>query len=253
MLKKLSILILMIFPMLLSGKNYYGKTKPEQYVLGRFNFRKHSLFISAKKAGIPVKKGRNVYIRKEVAKVLKRVFQDFKKAHPNIRLYITSGTRNYWIQKSIWNAKWSGRRKVGGGRLPKTHPGPYQRALKILEYSSMPGTSRHHWGTDVDFNILINSYFERGNGKIIFRWMKKNMHKYGFCQTYTSGRKSGYFEEKWHWSYLPLARKMNRDWNRFYSRNPHKINSGKGFKGSKYKKITKLAPIYVNSINEKCK
>ncbi|NJK84501.1 MAG: M15 family metallopeptidase [Saprospiraceae bacterium] len=46
-----------------------------------------------------------------------------------------------------------------------TTPNPQERALKILKYSSMPGTSRHHWGTDIDLNSFSNSYFEQGEGK----------------------------------------------------------------------------------------
>ena len=36
---------------------------------------------------------------------------------------------------------------------------------EIMKYSSMPSTSRHHWGTDIDLNSLENSYFEKGEGK----------------------------------------------------------------------------------------
>ncbi|MBK8672515.1 MAG: D-alanyl-D-alanine carboxypeptidase family protein [Bacteroidetes bacterium] len=29
----------------------------------------------------------------------------------------------------------------------------------------MPGSSRHHWGTEVDINALSNAYFSTGEGK----------------------------------------------------------------------------------------
>jgi LAS superfamily LD-carboxypeptidase LdcB len=71
----------------------------------------------------------------------------------------------------------------------------------------MPGTSRHHWGTDIDLNSLENSYFEVGEGLKVYQWLLQHAHEFGFCQPYTSkatGR-TGYEEEKWHWSYTPLS------------------------------------------------
>jgi LAS superfamily LD-carboxypeptidase LdcB len=75
----------------------------------------------------------------------------------------------------------------------------------------MPGTSRHHWGTDVDINDLDNYTFEQGPGKKVYAWMLAHAHEYGFCQPYTKkdeARPNGYNEEKWHWSYIPVAKKL---------------------------------------------
>jgi zinc D-Ala-D-Ala carboxypeptidase len=72
----------------------------------------------------------------------------------------------------------------------------------------MPGTSRHHWGADVDFNSLNNRYFESGAGLKIYNWLVEYASEFGFCQPYTKigqGRSGGYEEEKWHWSYLPVS------------------------------------------------
>jgi LAS superfamily LD-carboxypeptidase LdcB len=71
----------------------------------------------------------------------------------------------------------------------------------------MPGTSRHHWGTDIDLNNLNNEYFESGEGLKIYQWLTAHAHRFGFCQPYTSktGGRTGYEEEKWHWSYTPLS------------------------------------------------
>ncbi len=120
----------------------------------------------------------------------------------------------------------------------------------ILLYSSMPGTSRHHWGTDFDINELKNSYYDKGDGKIVYTWLKQHAHKYGFCQPYTKGRKKGYEEEKWHWSYIPVARILQKDWNRFYRDNSDSFIKDLSFAGSDTS--AHLAPIYVNSINRDC-
>jgi LAS superfamily LD-carboxypeptidase LdcB len=69
----------------------------------------------------------------------------------------------------------------------------------------MPGTSRHHWGTDIDLNSFSNKWFESGKGLKLFNWLEANAAKYGFCRPYTANRPHGYQEEKWHWSYSPLS------------------------------------------------
>ena len=148
----------------------------------------------------------DIYMRKEA-------YSAFKRMHAAaqadvVKLIILSATRPFSYQKNIWEAKWTGRTLVGGKNLAATIPDPAKRALKILEYSSMPTTSRHHWGTDIDLNNLENSYFASGEGKKIHDWLNSNGAKFGFCQTYTSigaERPHGYQEEKWHWSYMPIA------------------------------------------------
>lgn len=125
-----------------------------------------------------------------------------------VNLVVVSAFRSFADQRRIWNGKWTGDRLVEGGRLPETVPDPETRAYKILEFSSMPSTSRHHWGTDFDFNNLNNSWFETGEGLRIYEWLTANAASFGFCQVYTAkgpSRPSGYEEEKWHWSYRPLA------------------------------------------------
>ena len=79
----------------------------------------------------------------------------------------------------------------------------------------MPGTSRHHWGTDIDINSLNNDYFASGRGKKEYEWLRDNAHEFGFCQPYSEKgeeRMYGYEMEKWHWSYIPLA----KDYLKFY-------------------------------------
>lgn len=149
------------------------------------------------------------YASRDGMKMDKAAYADFKKMHQaaqqaGVNLVIKSATRNFGYQKGIWEGKWTGKRPVNGANLPAAVKDPKQRALKILQYSAMPGSSRHHWGTDIDLNAFENSYFERGAGKKVYTWLQANAANYGFCQPYTKkgqGRNSGYNEEKWHWSY----------------------------------------------------
>lgn len=130
-------------------------------------------------------------------------------ARDSVQLTIISAFRGFARQRMIWEAKWEGRRLLEGNTNARTaYPDPAERARAILRYSSMPGTSRHHWGTDFDLNRLNNRYFASQEGKRVYDWLRANAATYGFCQSYTAkgaDRPTGYEEEKWHWSYRPLA------------------------------------------------
>ena len=147
-----------------------------------------------------------MYIQKETYDAFKEMWAHAQKE--GVELVIRSATRNFDYQKGIWERKWTGQTKVSGDDLSKTMPNHKERALEILHYSSMPGTSRHHWGTDIDFNSFDNNYFESGTGLKVYNWLVKNAPNYGFFRPYTekgTSRPHGYEEEKWHWSYNPLA------------------------------------------------
>ena len=226
----------------------YGQIRAEKYLRGQFIPSKNKSFILLNTVKIPTN-NRKHYLRKEAASALLKLYKDFHKDHPKIPFKVISSTRNFYDQKAIWESKWNGKKLVDGQKLNKTIKDHLKRALVILKYSSMPGTSRHHWGTDFDLNSLNNSYFSKGEGKILYNWMKKNAHKYGFCQPYTSGRNRGYYEEKWHWSYLPLSKRFLYDWNKYYN-DDEKFMKSLNFDG--IKKSGELSPIYVNSINRNC-
>jgi len=219
------------------------------YVTGRFNPAAHSDFINLKKSVIP--SSGDLYLRKETVEALKLLLNDFNKDYPKIKIQVQSATRNFYSQKTIWEEKWKGKRKISGAADITKTSDPLLRSLKILEYSSMPGTSRHHWGTDFDINTLNNLYYEKGEGKIIYQWLKQNASKYGFAQPYTEGRTDGYKEEKWHWSYIPLAKQYLKEWNNSYQEDPSQFTRSGIFSGSE--KSGHLAPVYVNSINPACK
>ncbi len=129
-------------------------------------------------------------------------------ASDGIALTIVSAMRTFDHQRRIWNDKWHGRQILHGNIRATSINDPVQRALEILRFSAMPGTSRHHWGTDIDINNLKNSYFASGRGKNEYDWLVANAGRFGFCQPYTAhgtARNGGYEEEKWHWSYEPVS------------------------------------------------
>lgn len=74
----------------------------------------------------------------------------------------------------------------------------------------MPTTSRHHWGTDTDINSVDPEYFDVEPGLSEYKWLRANAYKFGFCQPYNAKniRPIGYNEEKWHWSFMPISKKL---------------------------------------------
>ena len=105
-----------------------------------------------------------MYLEKQTAVSFKKMKSAAEK--DGINLIIVSGARNYYSQKSIWERKFKNNQSRGLN--------PLENARKILRYSSMPSTSRHHWGTDIDINSLEPSYFESGRGKREYDWLCKS-------------------------------------------------------------------------------
>lgn len=169
-----------------------------------------------------------------------------------ITLVIRSATRNHSYQKGIWERKWTGETLLEGTTNAQTEiSDPVARSKAILRYSSMPGTSRHHWGTDVDFNAFENEYFQKGGaGEAVYNWLAENAHEYGFCQVYSdksSDNRSGYEMEMWHWSYLPLAGALQH-----YAETHLTDADVHGFKGSETAVELEVIKNYVLGINQQC-
>ena len=216
------------------------------HLMGKFDPLKDSDFIEI---DIQYADRPGQLLHKETYAAFIRMYEAAEKA--GIKLIIKSATRNFSAQKAIWEGKWNGQRLLEGNiNAAKKIPDPVQRALKILEYSSMPGTSRHHWGTDIDFNAFVNSYFEKGQGKKEYEWLVANAATFGFCQPYTpkgTARPDGYNEEKWHWSYLPLAKRLS---DQYKIRLTNADISG--FDGAETATQIDIIKKYVFGINHQC-
>lgn len=178
----------------------------------------------------------NMYIQKEVYEVYKKMYEAALK--DGIRLTVVSCTRNFNSQKNIWERKWSN--TVGSDTV---------RIRKIMQYSSMPGTSRHHWGTDIDFISVENEYWTTEAGKKAYRWLKENAPKYGFNQPYTKNpSRTGYKPEPWHWSYTPLSINYLKSYQDLIT--PKDIN---GFNGCGYIDKLNIISTHVFGVDKTCK
>ena len=126
-----------------------------------------------------------------------------------IKIKLVSGFRDFYRQQTIWNNKY---KKFTEEFLLD---GP--SAIKeIIRFSTIPGTSRHHWGTEIDVidknfenekNLLISKKYEEGGiFNSLKKWMDKNSEKFGFYIVYDDDDKRPGFEyEPWHYTYKPVS------------------------------------------------
>ncbi|MEC8098503.1 MAG: M15 family metallopeptidase [Bacteroidota bacterium] len=136
-------------------------------------------------------------------------FLDMQKAAKNdgIDLQIVSSFRTFNKQKNLWNKKFK--------RFSDEGNNTRESLNMILRYSAVPGTSRHHWGTEIDItdrNVIekhllnSNKFHNGGPFEPLHNWMMKNAHKYGFYLVYTDDKdRNGFLYEPWHYSYKPDA------------------------------------------------
>lgn len=153
-------------------------------------------------------------LQEEVQEAFDKMQKDALKE--GISLRIVSEYRSFDRQASIWNRKYH--KYIAQGFSPK------EAITKIIEYSTLPGTSRHHWGTDIDVidgsvaipkSVLTHANYE-GNGVYakLKKWMDKNSEKYGFYLVYTDDpNRKGFKYEPWHYSYKPLADELLKEFS----------------------------------------
>ena len=151
--------------------------------------------------------GEDINLRKEAYDA----FMDMKKAalEEGIDIKIVSSFRNFDRQVNIFERKYINYTDQLGME-------PLEAIDKIIEYSTIPGTSRHHWGTEIDIidangkaegDVLVAEKFDKDGpfGKLK-EWMDENSEKFGFYLVYTDdSKRRGFKYEPWHYSYAPLS------------------------------------------------
>ncbi|WP_421805891.1 M15 family metallopeptidase [Flagellimonas sp.] len=151
--------------------------------------------------------GEGINLRKEAYES----FLEMKKAaySDGFDIKMVSSYRDFFRQRTIWERKYLAFTEEDGMT-------PLDAIDKIIEYSTIPGTSRHHWGTDIDIidgfpevsgDVLEADKFEAGGPfEGLKQWLDENSTKYGFYLVYTNNpRRRGFKYEPWHYSYAPLS------------------------------------------------
>ena len=128
-----------------------------------------------------------------------------------VKIKVVSGFRDFERQKQIWNRKF---KKF----TTENNLSDLEAIKEIIRFSTIPGTSRHHWGTEIDVidedfknekNLLISKKYEEGGiFEKLKKWMDNNSKKFGFYLTYDNNiNRKGFEYEPWHYSYLPESKR----------------------------------------------
>jgi LAS superfamily LD-carboxypeptidase LdcB len=159
-------------------------------------------------------------IHKEIVDPLTRLQEDARQAGFNLQ--IVSAYRDFSRQLAIWNAKATGKRPLldsEGNILAFDVLSNEEKLFAILRWSAIPGLSRHHWGTDFDIYDANQMHLEdvqlvpqevEGSGPCaaMHDWLTGQIahnQSYQFYRPYQFDS-GGIAPEKWHLSYLPLAK-----------------------------------------------
>ena len=144
--------------------------------------------------------------------------QAARKAGFNLRP--ASSYRSFARQLSIWNAKYEGQRPVLDAHsqpLDALSLAPSVRINTILHWSALPGTSRHHWGSDLDSfdpdllptdtQLALEPWEYEAGGFFypLSQWLTANMARFDFYLPFANSQ-GGMAIEPWHLSYRPQAK-----------------------------------------------
>lgn len=194
------ILFLIVFLIFNSIESHSQSIIPTEELLGK---------------GTPTLFGNGYKIRKEAYDSFLKLQAEALKE--GITIAAVSSYRNFDHQKRIWNRKYK--------KFTSQGLSPQESIEKIIEYSTIPGTSRHHWGTDIDIydtNVkqpagILQTKNYHGNGVYckLKDWMDTNAERFGFFLVYTDRYyRKGFKYEPWHYSYRPLSKPYLEDYRK---------------------------------------
>ena len=138
------------------------------------------------------------------------------------QLSVASSFRSYERQLAVFNGKWSGERPVLDDHdraLVRQDYSAEEWLHLILRFSALPGTSRHHWGTDIDIfdptrmpsgkslQLVPSEYRIGGMFEDLTQWLDELIVANdceGIFRPYDRAR-GGVSEQPWPLSYEPVA------------------------------------------------
>lgn len=144
-------------------------------------------------------------------------------ASQGFSLTVASGYRNFERQCHIWNGKVTGARPlldINEQQLDPKHLSPKALVFAILRWSALPGTSRHHWGTDFDIyeasalqgkrlELSVAETQPDGVFHDFYIWLDQYLRQQTVFMRPYYGDAGGVSPEPWHLSFSPLAREFS--------------------------------------------
>jgi len=151
-------------------------------------------------------------------------------AHAGFNLQAASSWRGFERQLAIWNGKWRGERPLldaDNQPLDALQLDDMERLHAILRWSALPGTSRHHWGTDLDIydpdclpvgtRLALEPWEYEAGGWFadLGEWLGDHMADFGFFLPYAKplDAAQGVAYEPWHISFAPESGEQRLDPN----------------------------------------
>lgn len=127
--------------------------------------------------------------------------------------------RDYRTQLRIWNSKFVGKKPlydIDGQARNFSAMSEDEIVDCILNWSALPGGSRHQWGTEIDVvdgaalsrgyvpKLLPEEVAPGGVFSDLHQWLDENIARFGFFRPYKRYQ-GGMYPEPWHLSYTPLS------------------------------------------------
>lgn len=169
----------------------------------------------------------NFLVHQEVVTDFKRLQE--KSIESGFNLQIISAYRTFERQLVIWNEKALGLRKVlddEGDEININELNPEELLFAILRFSAIPGTSRHHWGSDLDIydanamdrkevELILKECEHGGACAPMHQWLSNiidSNESFNFYRPYTKPL-GGVAPEPWHISYRPISEMYMKDFS----------------------------------------
>ena len=151
-------------------------------------------------------------------------------AYEGFNLQAASSWRSFERQLAIWNGKWRGERPLldaDNQPLDALQLDDMERLHATLRWSALPGTSRHHWGTDLDIydpdclpvgtRLALEPWEYEAGGWFadLGEWLGDHMADFGFFLPYAKplDAAQGVAYEPWHISFAPESGEQRLDPN----------------------------------------
>ena len=166
-------------------------------------------------------------IHRDMANAWQELVNAAKQA--GFELAIASAFRSMQRQQTIWERKLAGLAPVyddHGEPIDIKQYDAMAQAYAIMRWSALPGASRHHWGTDLDFfdraaipegytlQLTSDEYTGQGFFAPLCAWLRDYLQQEGspdFFFPYDNDY-GGVAIEPWHLSYRPIANVYKQQW-----------------------------------------